>query len=349
MFIQNVHTFLNTYIEQPNTQPHEHVIVFDEAQRAWTAEKQLRKFKRDKSEPAMMLSTMDRHLDWAVIIALVGGGQEIHDGEAGLTEWGTALQDRYRHWQIYASPEVISGGINLSGYRLFLNGTPADLQIHTDQLLHLAVSIRSYKAEAVTHWVNAVLDGNCTAASHIASEIHHYPMALTRSLETARQWLRDHTRGLRRCGLVASSEAKRLRPYGIEVSSQFRRGISYEHWFLYPQNDIRSSFQLEVAATEFDCQGLELDWVGVCWDNDLVFDSKHQQWIARRLSGNHWRVVQNTGNQIYSRNKYRVLLTRARQGFVIWVPPGDNSDETQSPQSLDMVANYLHQCGLQEI
>jgi hypothetical protein len=348
-FIYNVHTFINDAMQVPSEPTTEHVVIFDEAQRAWNAEQQLRKFERNASEPEMMLSIMDRHLDWAVIIALVGGGQEIHDGEAGLAEWGVALRDRFRHWQVFASPEVINGGIALAGHHLFEDGIPEDMGVQTDPALHLAVSIRSYKAEAVAHWVNAVLEGKSVEAAHIATDIEHFPMAITRSLECAKQWLNEHTRGLRRCGLVASSEAKRLRPYGIEVSSTFRRGISYEQWFLYPATDIRSSYQLEVAATEFDCQGLELDRVGICWDGDLAFEPGKEKWIARRLSGNEWRMVRNPIEQQYWLNKYRVLMTRAREGFVIWVPPGNSTDGTQSPEYLDATATYLQYCGLKEI
>lgn len=346
VFIQNVHTFINNALTRMDNHGIEHVVVFDEAQRAWNAEKQLRKFNRDISEPALLLSIMDRHQDWAFIVALVGGGQEIHDGEAGLSEWGAALSSKFCHWRILASPEVITGGTSLAGNCLFPSGVPENGSITTDTALHLAVSLRSFRASAVALWVNYVLAGNVPEAYKVASEIRQFPMKITRSLDTACEWLRHQMRGLRRCGLVASSEAKRLRPYGIEVSSQFRSGISFDQWFLMPVGDIRSSSQLEVAATEFNCQGLELDWIAICWDNDLHYDQNKGQWIARRFSGNSWRTVNSVQNQQYALNKYRVLLTRAREGFIIWVPPGDDSDHTRQPIEYDATAQFLCDCGL---
>ncbi len=258
-FIQGVHEFFKLYIDQkPESPAYDRVVVFDEAQRAWNLEKERQKWHREVSEPGMMLQIMDRH-DWAVVVALVGGGQEIHDGEAGLAEWGRALTQSHSHWEILASPEAIHGGESVAGSVLFVGGIPEKLSVTLDEVLHLPVSIRSYRAEQVAAWVNAILNGQAEAAAVISQKISKFPIKITRSLDTARSWLKQRTRGNRRCGLVASSGAKRLRPWGIEVSSGFTKSYPWEEWFLAPAGDIRSSRALEVAATEFQCQGLELD------------------------------------------------------------------------------------------
>jgi hypothetical protein len=344
-FVQNVHSFIREYSDKPNTPPPDKVVVFDEAQRAWDAKKQKKEFKRDISEPSIMLSIMDRHPDWAVIIALVGGGQEIHDGEAGLEEWGRAVTKDFKHWRIAVSPEVLSGGVSLAGHRLFDGVQPDNVEVLTEPSFHLPVSVRTFKAENVSSWVAAVLDQKPTMATELFRTLGDFPVALTRSLESARMWLREHTRGERRCGLVASSSALRLRADGLELTGQFRRGYPYEEWFLAAEGDVRASFQLEVAATEFECQGLELDWVAVCWGGDLVVGPRFQ-WLFRYFHGTTWRSYRDDVKRRYLLNKYRVLLTRARQGFVIYVPHGDSYDGTREPALLDATANYLLSCGI---
>ncbi len=347
-FVQNVHTFLREYSDNPTAIPPDRVVVFDEAQRAWNAEKQRKKFHRNASEASVMLSIMDRHPHWAVIIALVGGGQEIHDGEAGLAEWGRTLAEQFPEWRIVASPEVLSGGVGLAGHRLFKSDDWSQLDIEPDHLLHLPVSIRTFKAENVSRWVDAILDRNAAKAANLFSEFGDFPIVLTRCLDTARSWLHTRTRGERRCGLVASSGALRLRAHGLELSGQFRGGYPYEEWFLAPPGDVRSSFQLEVAATEFECQGLELDWAGVCWGGDLVLE-KSGRWLSRHFHGRGWRNYRDATDKQYLLNKYRVLLTRARQGFVVWIPHGDSTDATRNPCLLDATADFLGQCGIPSI
>lgn len=353
-FIQSVHSFLKEYRGSDKLPP-EGVIVFDEAQRAWDAVKVRKEFlqrataaERDalttvNSEPAMMLGIMDRLSDWGVIIALVGGGQEIHDGEAGLAEWGRVLREHFSHWQIIASPEALNGGASVAGSRLFHDGQSGSAAVTLETHLHLPVSIRSFRAEAVAAWVNAVVNGQPDEAATISRQCSEFPIMLTRSLEQSRAWLRRSTRGLRRCGLLASSGALRLRAHGLEVSSGFRGGISLEDWFLASPDDIRSSNVLEVVLTEFECQGLELDWVGVCWGGD--FTRRGNEWDFRRLIGSRWQQVQKPVTQEFIRNKYRVLLTRAREGLVIWIPIGDVNDETRDPARLDETADYLRACG----
>jgi Uncharacterized conserved protein (DUF2075) len=352
-FVQSVHGFLKEYRSADRIPP-DHVIVFDEAQRAWSGAKMLKELlqrattaEREaltdvSSEPSMMLRILDRFPDWTVLIALVGGGQEIHDGEAGLAEWGRALSVEFPHWRVFASQEATEGGGGAAGSRLFAGVSPSP-NLAMEPSLHLPVSQRSFRAEAVAWWVNAILEGRAEDAAALALQCAEFPIRLTRSLDAARDWLRTVSRGEQRSGLLASSGALRLRAHGLEVSSGFRGGLAEEDWFLAPPEDVRSSHALEIALTEFECLGLELDWVGLCWGDD--FTRNAEAWEFRRWAGSVWQQVQKRENQEFLRNKYRVLLTRARQGLVIWVPPGSDSDPTRPKASLERTASYLLNCG----
>jgi hypothetical protein len=354
--IQSVHSFQRAH-RQGTTPCPEHIIVFDEAQRAWDARKvgdeQLQRatveereaFLNAPSEPEIMLNIMDRWTDWAAIVALVGGGQEIHDGEAGLAEWGATIRRAFRHWDIVASPEALYGGGSIAGSRLFAGDVTANETVTVEQYFHLGVCVRSLRALGVADWVNAVVGGRAADAARIAADTTGFPIRLTRSVESARNWLRLSTRGFYRCGLLASSGALRLRAHGIELSSGFRRAYSLKDWFLADPIDFRSSNMLEVALSEFECQGLELDRVGVCWGGDFVWDGA--DWDYRHLHGAHWRPQKAHVGREFTRNKYRVLLTRARQGLVIWVPEGDASDVTRDPVPMDRTARFLVDCGAQ--
>jgi hypothetical protein len=346
-FIQNVHVFLREGMQKAGKAPPEHVVVFDEAQRAWNLNQNEKKNGVAASEPETMLSIMDRH-DWAVVVALVGGGQEIHNGEAGLSEWGKTLEEKFPHWRLVASPKALDGDSALSGQTLFSHPIPRSLEITRYSSLHLEVNLRSYRARKVTEWVEAVLNLDPGTAAQIAADLKVFPIAFTRSISEAREWMRERTRGQRRCGFVASSGALRLRADGLELSSGFRQGNRdmYVHWFLAQSPDVRSSNQLEVAASEFECQGLELDWVGVCWGGDLTFDKSARTWRFRNFAGSRWGDVKNPVDRRYLLNTYRVLLTRARQGLIIWIPQGDTADETRSPGPFDGTADYLGECGL---
>ncbi len=350
-FIQNVHGFARHAMEKSDRPPAEHVVIFDEAQRAWDAVQNAKKTGQEVSEPETMLSIMDRHADWAVLVALVGGGQEIHNGEAGLAEWGKTLRDKFPHWRVAAPPNALTGGSHVAGHRLFENGSSGKLSIIPEPSLHLDVCLRAFRARKVSEWVDAMLAGDAEQAASIMAGLDEFPIRLTRSLETARDWLRSRTRGLRRCGLVASSGAVRLRSHGLELSSGFRQGNRdlYVHWFLDPPPDIRSSNQLEVAASEFECQGLELDWVGACWGGDFTYDAAAGNWSYRRFSGSKWGEVAKEVQRRYLLNTYRVLLTRAREGLVIWVPPGESTDLTRPQKWFDETADYLVRCGLGRI
>ncbi|MEP7339682.1 MAG: DUF2075 domain-containing protein [Acidobacteriota bacterium] len=347
-FVQNVHSFVREALDKPDKPPIEHIIVFDEAQRAWGAEHNKKKTGSELSEPETILSIMDRHKEWAVIVALVGGGQEIHTGEAGLGEWGRSLRDHFPHWEIAVSPSALTGDSSVAGQQLFADGNCGSLQVRRETALHLEVSLRSFRAHRLAEWVDAVLIGDAAKAASIVADLKDFPMAITRSLTNARAWLREHARGLRRCGIVASSGAMRLRAEGIELSSGFRQGNRdlYVHWFLADPSDIRSSNQLEIAASEFECQGLELDWVGLCWGGDFSFSAATNTWNYRRFSGTRWGKMAKEVDRQYLLNTYRVLLTRAREGMIIWIPTGDRKDQTRLPASFDETAEYLIKCGV---
>ncbi len=344
--IENVHLFARYHTEDNRGAPSNHAIIFDEAQRAWNRAQHMKKFKRDYSEPEMLLRIMERHEDWAVVVALVGGGQEINDGEAGLEEWGRALIGASRNWIIYASPEVLEGGASTAGHRLF-DDRGTQKEVRTSSAMHLRTSNRSLRAEKLAGWVNCVLDGDWeTAASLRIAE--RFPILLSRDIDETRLKLSEQGIGANRYGLVGSSGAARLRAVGLEPSSTFHADYPWEHWYLGEQSDVRSSYRCEVFATEFEIQGLELDWIGLCWGGDFIWDES-KGWLLRALRPSvqtKWTAIKNRDRQSYRRNAYRVLLTRARMGMVILVPRGDVNDTTNLPEEFDVTAQYLVRCGV---
>ncbi len=347
-FIQNIHHFRDANLRSKDP-PIEHVVVFDEAQRAWNLEK-IRKAMREKhgiaafdqSEPELLIDVMDRHGDgWCVVVCLIGGGQEINEGEAGLSEWFIALAKRYQHWKLYTSDQLTKPEYHW-GHNL--KSMAEGLECSAEKDLHLSVSVRSFRAETLSQFINEVIAGDASAAARSHETVKAaYPIALTRSLFDARAWLRQKARGSERYGLVASSGALRLKPDGIHV----KMDIDAPTWFLNPKQDVRASWYLEDAATEFDIQGLELDWVGMCWDAD--FRRVEDRWSFHDFSGSKWRNVNDQRRQTYLANAYRVLLTRARQGMVIYVPRGDATDHTRPPQIYEDVADFLKACGICEL
>ncbi|MBX7208575.1 MAG: DUF2075 domain-containing protein [Verrucomicrobiaceae bacterium] len=361
-FIQNVHTYIRDALRSPSP-PHEHIVIFDEAQRAWDATQVSRKFRQLRqrgfdvlgasfdsiSESEMMLRVMDKHEGWAVLVALVGGGQEINDGEAGLEEWGRTLAASFPHWKVAASPVVLPSGPGLSGHRLFHSDHGDAPAVESADALHLSASVRSYRAESLAAWVDAVLAGDGNTARTEAQRLSSYPLVITRSLDAAKEWLHSHRRGERRAGLLASANALRLRAEGIELSPGFRGNKGqYENWFLNADGDFRSSNQLEVAASQFECQGLEIDWSCLCWGEDFLWQSSGG-WCYSRLNGEKRGRVPREIKQRYWRNTYRVLLTRAREGMVLFVPHGDESDPTRPTALFDATARYLEACGVQSL
>jgi len=343
--IENVHVFARYHTDDNPGPPSNHAIIFDEAQRAWNRAQHMKKFNRDYSEPEMLLRIMERHERWAVVVALVGGGQEINDGEAGLEEWGRALVGAAKEWVIYASPEVLEGGSSTAGHRLFDGSTQR--QVQTSSALHLRTSNRSLRAEKLAEWVNSVLDGDSEAAASLRIA-ERFPILLSRDLGQTRTMLREQGIGANRYGLVGSSGAARLRAEGLEPSSTFHADYPWEHWYLGEKTDVRSSFQCEVFATEFEIQGLELDWIGLCWGGDCIWNDAHG-WLLRGLRQgvqSKWTLIKNKDKREFRKNAYRVLLTRARMGMVIFVPRGNTEDGTNSPEEFDATAEYLVRCGV---
>jgi hypothetical protein len=346
-FIQNVHHFRDEALIDPGA-PDDHVVIFDEAQRAWNARKAATFMKQKKkradfkdSEPAFLISYMDRHTDWAAVVCLVGGGQEIHTGEAGIGAWLEAVNTSFPHWHM-----CISSKITDSEYAAHnaLESVNRQQHAHFDESLHLAVSMRSFRAENVSAFVKALLDCEKQQATEAFAKLtDRYPIAVTRNLGLAKQWVRAHARGTERYGLVASSKAQRLKPHAIDI----RTDVNPVHWFLNEREDTRSSFYLEDAATEFQVQGLELDWTCVTWDGDLRFTGSG--WSFHNFRGDRWQNVKNADNRTYLRNAYRVLLTRARQGMILFVPPGEPTDPTRSPAFYDATFSYFAEIGIPEL
>ena len=343
-FIQNVHHFRDEAIKDAVNPPADHVVVFDEAQRAWNQKMTADFMKRKKgvanftdSEPQFLIRYVDRHKDWAVILCLVGGGQEINRGESGIGAWLEATRTSFPHWDMY-----ISSRLTDSEYAAgeTIGAVKETRGVSFDDNLHLSVSMRSFRAEHVSAFVKALLDCKPEQASEILGKLKRYPIAVTRNLALAKQWVRSKARGSERFGLVASSKAQRLKPHAIDI----RVKTDPVHWFLDGKEDTRSSYYLEDAATEFQVQGLEVDWAIVTWDGDFRF--KGSSWGFHDFRGAKWQNVKNSDNQNYLKNAYRVLLTRARQGMVIFVPEGDLTDRTRPLAYYDSTFQYLVDVGI---
>jgi len=345
-FIQNIHHFRDENL-QSSRPPIEKVVVFDEAQRAWSVE-QASRFMRDKrgvagfwmSEPEFLLSVMDRHPDWCTVVCLVGGGQEINTGEAGIREWLVALADRFPNWEVHISDRM-------PGPTYLASSEDHSLiereQVHKTANLHLAVSVRSFRAEHLSNFVGALIDGDVRLACTLTASLTDYPLFITRNLNAARAWLRSRRRGPERAGILASSNALRLKPEGVFVKAKIEPPL----WFLAPRDDVRSSDALEDVATEFDIQGLELDWTCVCWDANLRRSA--EGWDVAAFKGTKWQRIGEAARRNYLINSYRVLLTRARQGMVIFVPHGDASDATRHPSFYDSTYEFLIAAGAREL
>jgi hypothetical protein len=342
-FIQNVHHFRDDCLVDGERPPIEHVAIFDEAQRAWTLEQTSSFMRRKKgmagfnqSEPEFLISCLDRHKDWAVMVCLVGGGQEINTGEAGISEWIKALQKTYPDWHIHLSPKLTDSEYG-SGEVLKQLESRSNV-VYKDEL-HLSVSMRSFRAEHVSLLIKQILDLDNAGARDTLPKIEKYPIVITRDLKKAKQWLRNQARGSERYGIVVSSQAERLRPHAIYVKSP----IDPIHWFLNTKEDVRSSYYLEDVATEFHIQGLELDWSCVVWDADFRFTN--DGWDHLSFRGKRWTKIRKQERKMYLKNAYRVLLTRARQGMVIVVPPGDPEDPTRDPGFYNPIFEYLESIG----
>lgn len=344
-FIQNVHHFRDEMLVDSNA-PDEHVAIFDEAQRAWnlrrTASFMLARKKRAgfaQSEPQFLVASMDRHRDWAAIICLVGGGQEINTGEAGIGAWLDAVRDHFPGWKIHISPNLTDSEYAVAGLEDDLIRETRGIEL--DPALHLSTSMRSFRSEKVSAFVKALLDMDDANAKSLIGDFHsRFPIFVTRDLDAAKSWVRNMARGSERFGLITLSKALRLKPHAIDV----RVNVDPGHWFLNDRDDTRSSFYLEDAATEFQVQGLELDWTCVAWDGDLR--QQGGSWSFHDFRGSRWVNIRNSENRNYLKNAYRVLLTRARQGMVVFVPAGNPSDPTRHPSFYDSTYNYLLATGI---
>ena len=352
--IQNLHLFIKDGIRKL-TPPTERIVVFDEAQRCWNAIQFSNKAKQnqnreknpfiieEKSEAELLFEFMNRHNGWSVIIALVGGGQEINTGEGGIAEWGKAIKNKYKNWEIHISEELLSGDSSTANQTLF-DSVPENIIIYKNKNLHLSISQRSFKANNLNAWVNSLINNETEEALELSKLIsENYPLIITRNIETAREWLKQKKSGNKRIGLVASSGGLRLKPCGIQV----REVIDEAMWFLNDETDIRSSYYLEMVATEYKVQGLELDWAGICWDADLRRSADN--WEFKNFSGTKWNHTNAPAEQQFLLNTYRVLLTRAREGIIVFVPEGDSKDETRLPEFYDPIFEYLVSCGLKSI
>lgn len=345
--IQNIHHFRDACIVDQNP-PAEHVALFDEAQRAWDVEQTSSFMNRKKgipgfnqSEPEFLISCLNRHSDWAVIVCLVGGGQEINTGEAGISEWIDSLNRKFADWHVHISPRLNDSEY---GKGNLLQSLANRQNVYHEVNLHLAISMRSFRAENVSLLVKQLLDQELDAARKTFNTLkENYPIVITRDLLKAKQWLRKQARGSERYGIVVSSQAERLKPHAINVKCP----INPIHWFLDEKDDVRSSYFLEDVATEFHVQGLELDWACITWDADFRYS--HNGWEHWSFKGNRWEHINRAERQIYQKNAYRVLLTRARQGMVIVVPQGNAEDQTRNPRYYDATYNYLKDIGFSVI
>lgn len=332
----------------------EHVAIFDEAQRAWTKEHLASWLARGgsrgvktkiadfpMSEAEFLIWSLDLRKDWAVIVCLVGGGQEINTGEAGIGEWVKACNTSFPDWKVYISPHLVE--------KEYAEGNLTEIlkenkNVTYAESLHLGVSMRSFRAEKLSDFVHALLDLDVDKARRLYSEFcDKYPLVLTRDIEEAKRWLISRARGSERYGMVVSSQAYRLRPMAIDVRFQ----PDVEHWFLADKTDVRSSLFLEDVATEFDVQGLELDWTCLVWDGDFRLTSNG--WRSHAFKGSKWQRINKPELRSYQLNAYRVLLTRARQGMVICVPHGEQNDITRQPEFYDGTYEYLRSIGIKEL
>lgn len=284
---------------------------------------------------------VNRHDDWAVIDCLVGGGQEINTGETGIAEWLEVIRTAYAHWHLHLSSQLTESEYSASDAIAALTGRPG---VQFDDDLHLDVSMSSFRAEHVSAFVKRVLDLEVDAAAALYQDFaKNFPLVMTPSVDSARRWLRSRARGSERYGIVVSSQALRLKPHAVDV----RAPVEPVNWFLNGKDDVRSSYDLEDVATEFQVQGLELDWVGVVWDAD--FRHHNGTWHHHSFVGDRWQQIHKPDRRPYLKNAYRVLLTRAGQGMVIVVPHGAPEDPTRDPAFYDGTYRYLQAIGIQEV
>ncbi len=329
--------------------PYDHVSIYDEAQRAWEAKENASYVRKKEahlknfpewSEPRFLISCMDRHKDWAVYICLIGNGQDINHGEAGTAEWIKSIK-HFSHWKTFAPADIINdpevekelSGVNIE----YLPG------------LHLSTDLRSLRAENLAQFVDDLLNFRKENAAALLKELNRYPIRITRDINTAKAWVKQHARDDERYGALASSKGQRLKPDALSLLPPNSSESEVTHWFLGDNKDVNSSYYMEEVATEFQVQGLELDWAVVAWDADMRYDKSTSSWKQYSFRGSKWTNINDKKIRNYQINAYRVILTRARRGMVIYVPKGSADDHTRSPKFYDGTYQYFKQLGIQEI
>jgi hypothetical protein len=330
--LQTLLDYLKEHAAEEASKPPEHVVVFDEAQRAWDAETGQKLLQRRRSEPELFLEIL-RRLPWACLVCLVGSGQEINRGEGGMALWADALDREAsagRAWRVVAPPSSEVEG---------------SFPIEVDQALHLVSGLRAYRNERFGDWVDAVLSADLDRARALADAMTNVPAVISRKLRAMREWLLLRRRGGRRPGLVVSSGATRLVADGLPPAPMSSELHAIENWFLRSWPDFRGSDALEIPLSEFGCQGLELDYVGLSWGGDLVWSNDPRSWVPRRMRAPTWQVIRQPESVRYRLNSYRVLLTRAREGLFIYIPRGSVDDPTRSPREFDAIADALAAAG----
>ena len=352
--IQNIHHFRDEYFASEKA-PNENVVIFDESQRAWNAKKtkkfvseKYKIFDFTKSEPDFLIDFMNRHKGWCCIVCLVGGGQEINTGEAGIEEWVLALKNNYPSWKPYFSNSIVYSTNYLSKKESIewakRNGDKR-------KELHLSVSMRSFRSKKLSEFVESLLELNEEKSKLLLNEIiDNYPILITRNLKQAKKWIKEQQRGTEKSGLVVSSSGRRLRARGIDSENGVRSNSDKSkiiNWFLAKNDDIRSSSFMEVPATQFAIQGLELDWICLAWGGDLSHNGT--SWDYRFFRGSYWSIHRKQIDKEFLLNAYRVLLTRARQGMILYIPYGEIEDKTRPPSYYDGTFNYLKKIGIKEI
>jgi DUF2075 family protein len=341
--IRNIHSFRDDALDDLNMIPLENVVIFDEAQRAWNKEK-TKKFLNEnnridinQSEPEFLISIMNRHEDWCSVICLVGNGQEINTGESGVLEWVNTLSSNFKNWKVYISKKsFIDTGIKESSL------TKLDYQDFDE--LYLKSSLRSIRTEKMSELINSILNLETEESKKLLKVVQeNFRLFITRDLDAAKKKLREISRGSERFGMIASSQAYRMRSEGVNV----KINIEPANWYLKGKNDVRSSYALEEAATEFYTQGLELDYTLLIWEADLRM--VNEKWEYFKFRGTKWVSIRNEVDKKYRINSYRVLLTRARKGMVIYIPKGNDSDFTRKPKFYDEFYSYLRNLSIKEI
>ncbi len=327
----------------------ENILIFDEAQRVWNQKKMAKKHNENPamavSEPQLLFSIMNRHKKWAVMICLVGLGQDIYDGEVGINEWFRCGINEFKDWELFYSPSIFS---QIEDKNIDKDMILSCERCHQIPELHLKTSIRSFRADKQCQFVDSLLDNNPKRTAEIYAQIaQNYPVLLTRDYTKAKKWVRSQVRGSQRSGVLACSSAQRLKPEGIYVPTD----IDVKNWFLAPSDDLRSSNMLEIVASEFKVQGLEIDWAIVCWDADLRRNKSGENWDHYSFRGTNWNKRNQPEQKRYLVNSYRVLLTRARQGMVLFIPKGvdPEEDSTRDQAYYDGIYNYLKSCGIAEL